>query len=932
VSLPTKFRDRSIVHPNSNCLPALDDARRSRTDETDAISSNGDSEGDLEADALLRAIARAPSRRARSAALPGTRWGLVGRYIIQRRLGRGGMGTVYAASDTVLHRVVALKVLDAVGSSRQPAPHRRLIREAQLAARVEHQRIARVYDVGTYEGFDFVAMEYVPGDTLRKSMTEREIPLAQVVDIAMQIAEGLAALHEVGVVHRDLKPENVILTAHGGVKLLDFGLARHSVAFVDDSGASIRATTLDGASVASAGGTPGYMAPEQWTGEPIDARVDVFSLGVIVYELVTRKRLLRGATTAAVMKATFEAALDLHDDRWVQAPERLRELVGRMLARDPARRLPDGTRVLVALRELAEDVSPPRGQHSPPDIEPFSVIRAGLAPQQLKPKLDRGKAGQRRGIHAASSRPRRVTRMAQSLVLLVLIVIVTSAESTRVRIPTALDPVAVPTAAMPRLNLGFEEVLDERPRGWFNSSSYDWGTARDFKHGGTRSLWLRSRGSSRFGAAIASMPADEVRGRRLTLRAWIKTDGAMDAGMFLRVDDSNLRPVAFDNTSNRGVTGTAEWTERSVQIDVPEQGKVVVFGPLLIGNGRAWFDDLQFEVTGYPTGMEAKLLAGPWLNLNLSFEQTTGETPTGWGKHSSYRWSVVRDVIHDGSRSLRLQSDGYGAFDSATASVPAYNVRGKRLRLRGWVKTEGVTGAAAMFLRVDGPTMAFNNMKEGREGISGTTGWTQISLELDVPQDGEYVVFGPVLFGEGVAWFDELQLEVIEHRPILLEGTVVDANGNLVAGADVALVALGGIREHVRSDVHGKFRFTAAVGRWGFSVNCPGYIGSFVDSKQFDSDAKAFVLTLGSGGGVLVRGRLKKGKPATNAYVEVWPVSGRELVETLDSRIFAVAVAADGTFEAVLPQSDEYVARIIDHGTGRGSARRVGDRVELIVQ
>src|SRR6185436_26954 len=128
-------------------------------------------------------------------------------YLIKQRLGRGGMGTVYAATDTVLHRVVALKVLDA--GDQDAAHHARLLREAQLAARVEHERIARVYDVGTHDGFAFVAMEYVAGGTLRQVMMRRDLSVAQIIDIATQIAEGLAELHENGVIHRDLKPENV---------------------------------------------------------------------------------------------------------------------------------------------------------------------------------------------------------------------------------------------------------------------------------------------------------------------------------------------------------------------------------------------------------------------------------------------------------------------------------------------------------------------------------------------------------------------------------------------------------------------------------------------------------------------------------------------------------------------------------------------------
>src|SRR5689334_14870781 len=184
---------------------------------SDSEPGSRDSDRDLD-DPLLREIAHAPPRQPRTIVEAGARWGPGGRFVIEKRLGRGGMGTVYAATDTILGRVIALKVLDDAGAGQDPALQARLLREAQLGARMEHERIARVYDVGMHEGKTFVAMEHVPGGTLRQWMREREVPVPQIVDIATQIAEGLAELHAKGVIHRDLKPENVMLTAQGGVK------------------------------------------------------------------------------------------------------------------------------------------------------------------------------------------------------------------------------------------------------------------------------------------------------------------------------------------------------------------------------------------------------------------------------------------------------------------------------------------------------------------------------------------------------------------------------------------------------------------------------------------------------------------------------------------------------------------------------------------
>ncbi len=331
--------------------------------ETSLPTCDLDSSDDLEDErdaALMRAVAYAPPRRPPSTVVPGTKWSESGRYIIDRRLGRGGMGTVYAATDTVLNRIVALKVLDVAGADHDPAHHARLLREAQLAASMEHERIARVYDVGSHEGFAFVAMEYVPGGTLRQWMARGNVPLAEIVDIVTQIAEGLAELHAKGVVHRDLKPENVMMTAQGGVKLVDFGLARHAVLHAAEADApvpSTRSRLVHSSSTAASSGTPGYMAPEQCNGLAMDERVDIFALGVILYELIAHEKPFRGATVGAIVDATLEGTLIFHESVWAGVPARLRQHTARMLERDPDARFANGGSVLAALRELATGLS-----------------------------------------------------------------------------------------------------------------------------------------------------------------------------------------------------------------------------------------------------------------------------------------------------------------------------------------------------------------------------------------------------------------------------------------------------------------------------------------------------------------------------------------------------------------------------------------------
>jgi formylglycine-generating enzyme required for sulfatase activity len=256
-----------------------------------------------------------------------------------------------------------------------------------------------VYDVGMHDGLAFVAMEYVQGGTLRQWMTGRAVPLAEVVDIATQIAEGLAELHAKEVVHRDLKPENVMLTKQRAVKLLDFGLARYAVRSAEDIGLPARAMVVDGVSLAAASGTPGYMAPEQCAGEPIDARADIFALGVILYELITGERLFRGASLDAILRATLAWDPVLRGDPWDRVPAPLRDAIARMLARDPAQRFADGGAALAALRDLDLDLG---ASSSGTRLPPAVAQTLGKAPTQRAlpvPRLLRVRRGlARRGL------------------------------------------------------------------------------------------------------------------------------------------------------------------------------------------------------------------------------------------------------------------------------------------------------------------------------------------------------------------------------------------------------------------------------------------------------------------------------------------------------------------------------------------------------
>ncbi|HEU0029125.1 MAG TPA: serine/threonine-protein kinase [Kofleriaceae bacterium] len=265
---------------------------------------------------------------------------VAGRYQIVRWLGSGGMGRVYVALDTELGEHVALKVLRA-GLSDDSIE--RFRREVRLTRRIHHANVARMFDIGEHEGDKFLTMELVDGQPLRGALG-RVMAWPRLLEIARQITAGLAAAHDKGVIHRDLKPDNVLIEhATERVVITDFGIARS----VDDA-----SVTQVGAVI----GTPRYMAPEQLAGEEVDARADVFSLGVMLYELATGERPWHGdnAVTIAVAQSTRAAPVLVA----AQVPDGFAALVARCLERDPRRRYGSARDVLDALDAIARGVVP----------------------------------------------------------------------------------------------------------------------------------------------------------------------------------------------------------------------------------------------------------------------------------------------------------------------------------------------------------------------------------------------------------------------------------------------------------------------------------------------------------------------------------------------------------------------------------------------
>jgi serine/threonine protein kinase len=244
----------------------------------------------ITADSFLQEAARVEPRTPSGLPDPAR----IAHFRIERRLGEGGMGVVYHAIDEKLERSIALKVLPR-GFETEQELLGRFMREARSAAAITHPNIATIYDVGEADDHVYIAMELVEGLTLREHLRDDEPSVAECVRIARDVARGLGRAHEKGIVHRDLKPENIMISRRGEVKILDFGLAKliEATDLASVAPPSPLAKTETDAQLSIEGrvvGTPAYMSPEQAKGETVDVRTDIFSFGVVLYELLAGTR------------------------------------------------------------------------------------------------------------------------------------------------------------------------------------------------------------------------------------------------------------------------------------------------------------------------------------------------------------------------------------------------------------------------------------------------------------------------------------------------------------------------------------------------------------------------------------------------------------------------------------------------------------------
>lgn len=275
----------------------------------------------------------------------------LGPYEIHSSLGAGGMGEVYAGRDTRLGRDVAIKILPSAFAA-DPARLRRFEQEARATAALNHPNILAVYDIGNLDGTPYIVSELLEGQTLRERLRSGALSVRKSIETAVQVAQGLAAAHEKNIVHRDLKPENVFVTNDGRVKILDFGLAKLTLA--DSAVGQAAGPTVDAATdPGTVLGTMGYMSPEQLRGAPTDGRSDLFSLGAILYEMLSGRRAFHGATTADTISAILkEDPPDLIETN-SKIPPALERIVRHCLEKNPAQRFQSARDVAFDLESLS---------------------------------------------------------------------------------------------------------------------------------------------------------------------------------------------------------------------------------------------------------------------------------------------------------------------------------------------------------------------------------------------------------------------------------------------------------------------------------------------------------------------------------------------------------------------------------------------------
>jgi len=368
----------------------------------------------------------------------------ISHYEIIEQLGAGGMGVVYKAADLKLSRLVALKFLSA-DRHHDRSLVERFVREARTASALNHPNICTIYEIDEHEGAQFIAMELLEGQTLDQLIGGRPLAIGKLLDLAIQIADGLTAAHAQGILHRDIKPTNIFVTTRGQAKILDFGLAKAVATAPRDIRMSTAVTHLQEQMLSTRQGvmlgTVAYMSPEQARGEELDARSDLFSFGVVLYEMATGERTFQGATTAVVFDAILNREAPLARELNANVTPELDDIVAKALEKDRNLRYQTAAELRADLDRVKHDRDLlMSGSHAPMSTSPASTSSPSVT------------ASRARRSTAPSSEPaRRRTATPYLVAALVLVSAVAGFQYYRSqrRATTALPAAAIASSASP---------------------------------------------------------------------------------------------------------------------------------------------------------------------------------------------------------------------------------------------------------------------------------------------------------------------------------------------------------------------------------------------------------------------------------------------------------------------------------------------------
>ncbi|MGA7376228.1 MAG: serine/threonine-protein kinase, partial [Candidatus Sulfotelmatobacter sp.] len=279
---------------------------------------------------------------------------IVSHYRIQEKLGAGGMGVVYKAEDIRLGRLVALKFLPE-NTAIDAHALERFKREARTASALDHPNICTIYEIDEDQGRPFIAMQLLEGQTLADRIGDQPVPLATLLDWALQISDALQAAHAKGIMHRDIKPANIFITTRDQAKIMDFGLAKLELSDLAGSSAPTRSMDAQLTHTGATIGTVAYMSPEQARGESLDARTDLFSFGLLLYEMATGKQAFSGPTWAVTVHAILGQAPVSLNESMPGLPHRLQEIIDKALVKNRDLRYQTAAEIHRDLLQLKKD-------------------------------------------------------------------------------------------------------------------------------------------------------------------------------------------------------------------------------------------------------------------------------------------------------------------------------------------------------------------------------------------------------------------------------------------------------------------------------------------------------------------------------------------------------------------------------------------------